>query len=71
MTQMYGLSPEEKQEYPYRASLGKTPFHLTVCWRNSFIGGLTEIGYRTYREAIQSGRTPCRVCTPDSIEAKH
>ena len=68
MTQLHGLTTEQKEEYPYRASSRPTgKFHQEHClWDTRFKDGPNEIGFRTYLEASRR-RRPCKKCEPDSL----
>ncbi len=68
MTQLHGLTAEQKEEYPYRASSQPTgKFHQEHClWDARFKDGPNEIGFRTYLEASRR-RRPCKTCEADSI----
>lgn len=50
--------------FAFWAGHGYRNFHLRNCPK---LAELSELhGYRTYQEAVQAGRTPCKICKPTS-----
>lgn len=50
--------------FAFWAGHGYNNFHLRSCPK---LAELSELhGYRTYREALQAGRTPCKLCKPSA-----
>lgn len=50
--------------FAFWAGHGYNNFHLRSCPK---LTELSELhGYRTYREALQAGRTPCKMCKPSA-----
>lgn len=50
--------------FAFWAGHGYNNFHLRSCPKLTELSGLH--GYRTYREALQAGRTPCKMCKPSA-----
>lgn len=53
-------------EHKYVASKDSDVFHLPSCQWAKKISEANRIYFRTYQEAVDSGRRPCRVCKPEA-----
>ena len=49
----------------YTANGSSKVFHLTQCFRARKIAKRNKVYFRTFQEALHSGRRPCKVCMPD------
>jgi len=58
----------EAQEGRYVASKNSDIFHVPSCQWAQRIAEENRVYFTTYKEAIDSGRRPCRVCRPEAEE---
>lgn len=58
----------EAQEHRYVASKNSDVFHVPSCQWVQKIAEENKVYFSTYKEGIDSGRRPCRVCRPDEGE---
>jgi endonuclease YncB( thermonuclease family) len=56
---------EDYWEYNYVASIRSEVFHRPSCYWVRKIAEGNRIYFRTLKEAMESGRRPCRVCKPE------
>ncbi|MGN0679698.1 MAG: hypothetical protein ACI4JS_08560 [Oscillospiraceae bacterium] len=63
-TQRRDIITLTQPSFAFWAAHGYDNFHLRNCPK---LAELSELhGYRTYQEAVQAGRTPCKICKPTS-----
>lgn len=55
----------EKVEYRYIASKSSKVFHLPSCRLGKRITEENRIYFNTFKEALDSGREPCKLCNPE------
>jgi len=57
-----------EDEYNYVASKSSKVFHLLSCLMAERIAESNKIFFHTFKEAVDSGRRPCKVCDPKDAE---
>jgi methylphosphotriester-DNA--protein-cysteine methyltransferase len=58
------ITSAEVAEYSYIASVNSEVFHRPACKWAKKIYPRNLVGFKTREDAINSGRSPCKVCKP-------